>query len=71
MKRLLCILALVAFAVTAMGCPPPRRPMPPPGPGPYQPAPGPGQHQPMPPGQGPYQPGPGPFTPTGAHPLVP
>lgn len=63
MKRLLCILALLAFAVTAMGCPPARRPGPPPGQVPGQPGPGP-QH----PGPGPHQPGPGPFPPPVSHP---
>ncbi|EFL51027.1 conserved hypothetical protein [Solidesulfovibrio fructosivorans JJ]] len=45
MKRLLCLLALLAFVVTAMGCPPPRRhhhPLPPPPPGAALPHPGPG-----------------------------
>ncbi|OLN28835.1 hypothetical protein DVDV_1400 [Desulfovibrio sp. DV] len=70
MKRLLCLLALIAFAATTMGCPGPRRHAPPP---PGMPAPGQGPHQPgMPgPGQGPYQPGqapPGPFQPPVAHP---
>lgn len=58
MKRLLCILALVALAATAMGCPGPRRHGPPPGPPPGLPGPGPAPHQPAP----------GPFPPPVTHP---
>ena len=68
MKRLLCILALLAFAFTAAGCPPPRRPLPPPGPGAYQP----GPYHPAPgPGPAPYQPGPGPYGHPGGYPPAP
>lgn len=64
MKRLLCLLALIIFAATAMGCPPYRRHGPPP-PGQYAPG-----QAPHPPGQGapgqfppPGQGGPGQFAP--------
>jgi hypothetical protein len=70
MKRLLCLLALIAFAATAMGCPAPRRHAPPPpgqgAPGQFPPPPGqgaPGQF-PHPPGQG----APEQFSPPVAHP---
>ncbi|UJX40937.1 hypothetical protein K9F62_20015 [Desulfovibrio sp. JY] len=48
MKRLLCLLALLAFAVTAMGCPPHRHhhPVPPTPPGAVMPHPGPGHPAP-------------------------